>query len=213
MRSKMAGFGRFLKRNVYYLLLILCVAVIATIIAVTLATANNDSVVDVIKPGDEIEQPGGDEKPGTDPEPEKPTAIIFDAPVRTGEIGMDYSATEFVFSSTMNQMRIHKGIDFVAEAGTDVYAVYEGVVETVSTDAFNGTMIVIKHNDDLKTVYKSLERDPLVKTGDRVRKGDVIGKVGNTTCFEVAEGAHLHFEVLEKGALADPYVYLLNSEK
>lgn len=208
MKSKMASFGRFLKRNIYYLLLILCIAVIATIITVTLVNANRDPIADVVVPPDQSEVPDPDPTP--DPED---TAIIFDAPVRVGEIGMDYSATEFVFSSTLNQFRVHKGIDFIAEAGTDVYAAYEGTVESVSTDVINGTMIVIKHNDELKTVYKSLDREPLVAVGDRVRKGDVIGKVSDSACFEVAEGAHLHFEVLKNGELTDPYVYLLNSEK
>lgn len=208
MKSKMASFSRFLKRNIYYLLLILCIAVIATIITVTLVNANRDPITDVVVPPDQGEVPNPDPTP--DPED---TAIIFDAPVRVGEIGMDYSATEFVFSSTLNQFRVHKGIDFIAEAGTDVYAAYEGTVESVSTDVINGTMIVIKHNDELKTVYKSLDREPLVAVGDRVRKGDVIGKVSDSACFEVAEGAHLHFEVLKNGELTDPYVYLLNSEK
>ena len=187
MKSKMASFGRFLKRNIYYLLLILCIAVIATIITVTLVNANRDPITDVVVPPDQGEVPN----PDPTPDPGE-TAIIFDAPVRVGEIGMDYSATEFVFSSTLNQFRVHKGIDFIAEAGTDVYAAYEGTVESVSTDVINGTMIVIKHNDELKTVYKSLDREPLVAVGDRVRKGDVIGKVSDSACFEVAELSLIH---------------------
>ena len=200
---------KFLKRNIYYVLLILCIAAIATIVAVSLTTLNRNDVVDVVVPP--IDE--GEEKPDTDPDPVIPEAMIFDAPVRTGEIGMDYSETQFVFHETLQQYRTHRGIDFKAEAGTEVYAAYEGTVSDISTDLLNGTVIVIDHGDGIQTVYKSLAAEVNVEIGDRVRKRDVIGSVSDSMGVELAEGAHLHFEVLADGELTDPYEYLLEGEK
>lgn len=208
---KARAVARFFKRNIYYLLLIVCIAVIATIVALTLVNANREPIADVNTPP--IVDGGGDaEEPGTNPDP-TPVQIIFDAPVRTGEIGMDYSETDLVFHLTLGDSRTHRGIDFMAEAGTEVYAAYEGTVESISAGVLYGTVITIDHGDGLKTVYKSLGSETKVEVGDRVRKGDIIGTVSDTMGIEHAEGAHLHFEVTKAGLLVDPYTYLLSSGK
>jgi len=72
-------------------------------------------------------------------------------------------------------------------------------------------VVVIKHTDSLKSVYKSLG-DVCVKEGDKVKKGEEIGTMGTSTS-EQAEGVHLHFEVLKDGKMVDPNDYLATSGK
>lgn len=196
---------RFLKRNVYYVLLIVSIAAIGTMVTIAVIANNNLPVLE-----DPIDDPVV-EDPIDDPVAGDP--IVFIMPVTNYTLGMEYSGSLPVFHSTLGEYRIHKGIDFKAEKGTDALAVYDGTVQSVTTDVLNGTVIVLKHNDDLFTVYKSLAANPPVKAGDRIMKGDVIGKVSDTALNEILEGSHLHFEVLYKGVNVDPADYLPSESK
>lgn len=84
----------------------------------------------------------------------------------------------------------HNGLDIAAPAGTLAVTVDDGVV-TKSYYSFSyGHVIFIKHTNGFETVYAHLSKR-LVKEGQFVQKGDIIGKVGNTGR---SRGAHLHFE-------------------
>jgi murein DD-endopeptidase MepM/ murein hydrolase activator NlpD len=104
-------------------------------------------------------------------------------------------------------------LDFFAEEGTKVFAVYDGVIESVGQDFLTGTTITIDHGNGLKTVYNSLADGDNVVVGQRVKSGDVIGEVSLTNRQEYGEGAHLHFQVFENGEVIDPAKYLNFNEK
>jgi murein DD-endopeptidase MepM/ murein hydrolase activator NlpD len=104
-------------------------------------------------------------------------------------------------------------MDFYAEEGAEVFAVYDGVVESVETTLLDGVNIVIDHENGLKTVYNSLADGDMVSVGDAVAKGEVIGAVSITNRQEYKSGAHLHFEVLENGKSINPLNYLTLPEK
>ena len=200
-----AATAGFIKKYIYFILLFLCVAAIVTIIII--ATTQKDA----LPPKNENQQTTNPE-----PEPEIPVVIkpmVFNSPLQDYVIGNDFSFTDFVWLATQGRYQTHKGIDFKAAAGTKVLAVFNGTVESVYTDIFEGTVVVLKHQDGVKTIYKSLDSNVPVRVGDTVKTGAVIGYVSDSMLYEVAEGPHLHFEVWKNNSIIDPYVYLLDLAK
>ena len=105
------------------------------------------------------------------------------------------------------------GIDFFAEEGTPVYAVYDGTVKSVESNLLKGVTITIDHGNGLYTIYNSLADGETVTVGQKVLQGDMIGEVSVSNRTEYKDGAHLHFEVMEDGVLIDPIKYLAIEEK
>jgi murein DD-endopeptidase MepM/ murein hydrolase activator NlpD len=95
----------------------------------------------------------------------------------------------------------HPGIDFPAPAGTPVAAAHAGrVLSAGFADDGYGDRVVLDHGRGERTLYAHLSR-VLVRRGERVSAGIVIGRVGATG---FATGPHLHFEVTVRGAKIDP---------
>ncbi|MEL6830932.1 MAG: M23 family metallopeptidase, partial [Pseudomonadota bacterium] len=93
--------------------------------------------------------------------------------------------------------RLHKGTDFAAPTGTPVYAAGHGVVERASRYGGYGNYIRLRHANGYKTAYAHLSRYGRgIRSGKRVRQGDVIGYVGSTGA---STGPHLHYEVHVNG--------------
>jgi murein DD-endopeptidase MepM/ murein hydrolase activator NlpD len=208
----------FVRRNALYLILAACILAVG--LSVTLMIINQSkSSVDVENPP-VIEQPV--DKPETPSDPvEKPEdstntpvdkPIVFDMPVKDVTSIGEYSET-MVFNSTLGRFSTHKAIDFFANEGTEVYAVYDGTIVDVKSTLLQGTTITIDHGNGLKTVYNSLLDGDEVSVGKQVNKGDLIGQVSSTNRQESLEGAHLHFEVIENGENIDPAKYLIIDEK
>ncbi|MBQ4322413.1 MAG: M23 family metallopeptidase, partial [Clostridia bacterium] len=109
-----------------------------------------------------------------------------------------------VFSETMNDWRVHQGIDFLTEGQIDVVAVADGVVEQVYIDELMGLTVEIVHADGTISVYQSLSGEAAVIGGQEVRQGDVIGKSGNSADCECLVGDHLHFALVREGVYLDP---------
>ncbi len=100
-----------------------------------------------------------------------------------------------------NQLTNHTGIDIDAPIGIEVKAALDGVVMLVDEQNQDfGKVIVLRHANDVRTVYAHLS-EILVKEGDQVKQGDIIGKTGDTG---KATAPHLHFEVWENGKPVDP---------
>jgi murein DD-endopeptidase MepM/ murein hydrolase activator NlpD len=98
----------------------------------------------------------------------------------------------------------HDGIDISAPEGTVIRAVAEG--EVIYSDQLRGygNLIIIRHGNGLVSVY-SHNRKNLVREGQTVRRGDVIGEVGSTGRVS---GPHLHFEVRKDNKARNPLNYL-----
>lgn len=133
----------------------------------------------------------------------------FAAPVDNFVI-KGYSAEVPVFSYTMNDYRTHSGIDIACSAGTPVLAAADGFVCEVSNDPMMGVTIGVQHSGGAVTRYKGLSEDSmnLVKTGDEVKCGQVIGASGDTALIESAEEGHVHFELTVNGESKDPGEYM-----
>lgn len=101
----------------------------------------------------------------------------------------------------------HAGIDIIGKKGTRVVAPAAGVVINQGHDRWLGNYLVLKHKDDLKTIYGHLERAS-VKKGARVQRGDPIGLVGNTG---LSTSSHLHYSVVKGERAVNPVQYILDS--
>lgn len=203
----------FMKKNVYYILMGVCVIIIATMITVAALVNNNQGVDGPVIDKPDVEDPDIN-KPDTNPDDNKPSAIIFEMPVSGASEGLKFSIDELVdFTETLKQWSVHKGLDLIAPEGSEVFAAYAGTVESVEYDEYNGSAITIDHGDGLKTVYRSLGKDAKVKVGDKVSKGQVIGTVSDLYAAEKNQGAHLHFEVIKNNQWVDPVSYLPSGDK
>lgn len=98
--------------------------------------------------------------------------------------------------------RLHRGVDFAAPKGTEVYASGDGVVEKAGRAGGLGIHVRIKHAEGYSTVYGHLSRLAKdLKKGDTVKQGQVIGLVGSTG---LSTGPHLHYEVWRDEDAIDP---------
>jgi len=100
--------------------------------------------------------------------------------------------------------KMHTGIDFSAPVGTPIYATGDGVVESVTRSGRGlGNRIVIDHGYGYKTLYACMDEIG-VRRGRSVKRGDVIGTVGDSG---LSVAPHLHFEVLLNGEPVNPINY------
>ncbi|MEL6380984.1 MAG: M23 family metallopeptidase [Cyanobacteria bacterium J06626_18] len=99
---------------------------------------------------------------------------------------------------------VHSGIDFRGPIGTPVHATAEGVVVTAQYSGGYGNYIVIKHGYGHDTLYAHLSAIK-VRVGDRVKRGTLIGALGNTGR---SSGPHLHYEIHRNGQPINPRDYL-----
>jgi len=104
-------------------------------------------------------------------------------------------------------MKMHTGLDFTAPIGTDVYATGDGVVESADSKLSGyGVHIVINHGYGYQTLYGHLSK-VLVRPGERIKRGQLIGQVGNSG---ISSGPHLHYEVWVNGQKVDPAYYFFS---
>ncbi|HUU37186.1 MAG TPA: M23 family metallopeptidase [Candidatus Desulfaltia sp.] len=104
--------------------------------------------------------------------------------------------------------QFHYGIDIATNFGNPIVATADGIVITLDNDMIGGKNIVISHGSGVTTHYLHLSKF-LVKSGQRVKRGDVIGLVGKTG---KARGPHLHYEVRLNNKPVNPYNYILEEE-
>lgn len=125
---------------------------------------------------------------------ESATKFLMKTPINGARLSSSFGNRRHPISG---YTRLHKGTDFAAPSGTPVYAAGHGTVERASRYGGYGNYVRIKHANGYKTAYAHLRRyGPGIKSGRRVRQGDVIGYVGSTGA---STGPHLHYEVYIKG--------------
>jgi murein DD-endopeptidase MepM/ murein hydrolase activator NlpD len=102
--------------------------------------------------------------------------------------------------------QMHPGLDIVANAGTPVYATADGVVTRSGRMSSYGKAVFVSHGNGYASRYAHLS-EVTVKAGQKVKRGDLIGKVGATGR---AMGFHLHYEVLQHDRKVDPMKHILD---
>lgn len=133
--------------------------------------------------------------------------LSFEKPV-DGEIVKEYAKDNLIYSNTLQEWTTHLGIDIKADKTTVVKSAEAGKVKSIKNDPRYGLTIVIEHDNGYQTVYSNLLSSEFVVEGEKVEKGQSIGTVGNTAAFEIADEAHLHFEILKDSIQVDPNIYL-----
>jgi murein DD-endopeptidase MepM/ murein hydrolase activator NlpD len=100
----------------------------------------------------------------------------------------------------------HDGLDIGAAANAPVQAPAQGRVTSVGFDSKLGNVVKLDHGFGIETLYGHLAK-ALVKEGQRVKRGDVVGLVGSSG---LATGPHLHYMVKVNGQTFDPTKYILD---
>lgn len=110
-----------------------------------------------------------------------------------------------------NSFQPSTGIALAAKNGEtfDVLAAMSGVVTMVEQDSVLGNIVVIEHADGIETRYQALD-EVLVKEGDKVKQGEVIGNAGKSLINQDA-GVHLHFEIRKNDVPVNPLNYFEKS--
>ena len=125
-------------------------------------------------------------------------------PVSNKDLNRTASGWGFRIHPIYKIRRFHYGMDFTAPVGTEIYATGDGIVKEVKTSRTGfGRWIVIDHGFGYETVYGHLNEFN-VKEGQKVKRGNVIGYVGNAG---TSSGPHLHYEVHKNGKAVNPQYY------
>ena len=163
------------------------------------------------EPSEEPTDNGDTEKPT-----EKPTGSTqvgnklpsFIVPV-SGALSSKHDPELQVFSPSMNDYRVHLGIDLVTKENAPVYAAADGKISEIWVDPLMGYCMAITHSGNCVTIYKNLA-DSLptgISKGASVRSGQLIATVGESAIIEVASEPHLHFEMTVGELAVDPLEY------
>ena len=211
----------FFKRNIYFVLIIVCVLAIGTMITVAAINGSKDDKIDDptvngdVNDDDDVNgDVNDDDKDDEDDDDDKDETKTFALGKILDEYTVDigFSNTELVFNPTMQHWATHEGIDMVAAAGSKVYCPFEGTVKSVEEDTFYGTTVVITHDGGYETTYRLLDDVALTKSAT-VKQGDEIGVISDTALAEIAQGAHLHLELTKDGVRVDPADYMQEGDK
>lgn len=133
--------------------------------------------------------------------------MFLKAPLKFSRISSKFSRRRF--HPVQQVWKAHKGTDYAAGHGTPIMTTAAGVVEQTGFTAGNGNYVKVKHNSTYSTQYLHMSKI-LVRRGQRVAQGDVIGKVGSTG---LATGPHVCYRFWKNGVQVDALrLKLPNSE-
>ncbi len=206
-----------------------CVLVVAVVIISAVAIASNrakrsnipDQTQSPVTDKNETVVPDTDKKPDTpetsaltqnpDPTPSTPVEDklpSFVLPV-SGVLFKKHDPDLQVSSTTMNDYRVHIGVDIVTEQSAPVYAAADGKIDRIWEDVRMGYCIAVKHSGDCYTIYKNLAKTlpEGIAEGVSVRGGQLIASVGDSAMVELADEPHLHFEMTVADLGVDPLEY------
>ena len=100
--------------------------------------------------------------------------------------------------------RFHTGVDLSIPPGTEVKVTAHGIVSFAGWTENSGTVVVVEHGHGFSTAYAH-NRKPLVRVGQRLSRGDVVGLSGSTG---ISTGPHVHYEIWKDGRHINPVAFL-----
>ena len=209
---KETEFFRKLKRvrvnRAIYLSAIVILLTLSVVLAITAAT-NRAKKNDLTPPeNDTLDNNHETETPPPQNNDAKPTVKDETPPELglpvSGTLTRRHSVDTQVFSPTLQEYRIHLGIDIATEESAPVLAAAAGTVVSAGWDGNYGYSVLIDHGNGLKTRYAHASA-LYVKKGAVVGQGDVVAAVGSTG---YSTGNHLHFEVIINGTRVNPAPYI-----
>jgi murein DD-endopeptidase MepM/ murein hydrolase activator NlpD len=236
--------ANFFKKEGFYVILFICLCIVAVCAVLSTRKANNlvknPTVIEenntqssvtpenkvAIKEDNSVDVPNNalqvkESSKSTEASKNNKTSAVsstandkFVNPVQ-GTLGKAYT-TDLVYCKVSGSYLNDPGIEIKAKVGDSVSAVLDGKVVEVDNDKSKlGQYVVIDHLNGLKTTYANLNEKINVKVGDNVKKGAVIGTIGETrqTFSEEDYGSHLHFRVMNGNDYVDPAKYVNYSVK
>ncbi|WP_366185450.1 peptidoglycan DD-metalloendopeptidase family protein [Flavobacterium ovatum] len=123
--------------------------------------------------------------------------FFLKTPIKFSRISSRFSGNRF--HPVQKRWKAHKGTDYAAPTGTPITTTASGVVEMTGYTAGNGNYVKVKHNGTYSTQYLHMSKI-LVRRGQRVTQGQVIGKVGSTG---LATGPHVCYRFWKNGVQVD----------
>lgn len=133
----------------------------------------------------------------------------LDYPVDSGKVVKEYSE-DAVYNSTMGDYRAHTGVDFKADRGENILAMCDGTVEEIYYDSMYGSVIKVT-NGNFSVYYCGVADTMYCVVGTEVKRGDIIGKVGEIPC-ESEDEMHLHVEIRVGDNYIDPLLIVSSDE-
>ncbi|MEE9407322.1 MAG: M23 family metallopeptidase [Polaribacter sp.] len=127
-------------------------------------------------------------------------AIPAILPVKLEDLTRMASGYKWRMHPILKIRKFHKGMDFTAPVGTPIYASGNGTVIRAERSASFGNVVYIQHGYGYKTIYAHMSKLKARK-GQKVKRGDLIGYVGNTG---ISVSAHLHYEVHKNDRALNP---------
>ena len=186
---------------------ILCVS--AVVIGIVAAANKRDEMPEEDTPPVSDGNGGESEKE----EEKKPDSTVWYSPV-VGEVVKTHSLDTPVFSDTLGEWRVHAGLDILTPEGAEVYCSTDGTVSAVYDDARLGRTVEVTHKGGIVSCYSNLDtNDTLPSVGTVLSAGDRIGRVGDSSLSELADEAHLHFEIKVNGRPVNPLDYISEESK
>jgi murein DD-endopeptidase MepM/ murein hydrolase activator NlpD len=137
---------------------------------------------------------------------ETQTSLLASTPSIRPTNGWPSSGVGWRLDPFTGKQTFHSGLDIAAAYGNPVVAPADGYVIQITKDNYYGNSIQINHGGGITTLYGHLSMIE-VKPGQKVKRGEEIGKVGNTGR---SLGAHLHYEIRDNGKIVDPVKYILD---
>lgn len=204
---------KVINRAVYIILAALLITVLTLTVIGIVSTVSKRNEIPVDTVPEDTEAPPSNEAPKDEappapeqnpedtpsdtpltPEPEKP---VYVSPCEGGFIQKGYDEAAPVFSATMNEYRLHLGVDISGKVGDAVRVFSDGTVEKIHKDYFWGQTVVVDHGNGLKSYYMNLSETLAegIEVGKKLTAGTVIGAIGETANIECADSPHLHFEL------------------
>lgn len=105
---------------------------------------------------------------------------------------------------TLKKRKFHNGVDLPVVVGTPLHAVQSGTIVKATENAVSGKYVILEHAGGIRSAYCHLSELPTKGAGDRIERGEIIGKSGNTGR---STGPHLHFVLRLNGKPIDPAPY------
>ena len=146
--------------------------------------------------------------------PESRIASYNRVEIRTASVPQDFTGSSGSLIWPLPTRQItqyywsrHRALDISNGQRPQFWSSQDGIVELSGWQGGYGRTIVINHGNGLKTRYAHVS-EIYVTAGDRVTKGQVIGRVGNTGRTYGRTGNHLHYEVIKNGVKVDPLSYV-----
>ena len=175
----------------------------------TPAVATSEENVEIVEKTEE--ETAHENKVEEIPQESEPEPIVnpfpeFSAPCE-GTLLQEFSVHAPLYNETLDDWRVHMGVDISAPIGTKVKAIADGIISNKYEDLRHGYTVIIDHEGGFRSVYSNLAELETAVIGCRVAQGTVISSVGDTTLYETIADTHLHLELMKNEEHVNPLEY------